>query len=252
MRYLTFVSVGGRWCLREDLRGAVITYRDAAPRVQDIGAAVTPVLWLSCDDGAVYRLTLPALASPERVPWDGERIGALACSPDGTRALVVEHDGGAPRLRMWDGSAWQHVTVGVPPDVSSKVAWVDDTRIAFESSNRRLVVLDTVTGAEEEGPPGCCPAAAPSAARWYAIADGRPVTFPTRDAFAGSAAPVEDFRIRRPTSLSVTTDGEVCAWTEPRALYRVRAYVQRRGGRRRRFRERERGVAAVIGPYDVG
>ena len=246
-RYLMFASVGGSWRLHEAERGPVIAEVDPAPQVHDLSAAVEPVLWLSTQE-ALYRLALPELASAERIPWDGERIGALACSPDGTRAVVVEHDGEAPRLRIWDGSGWEHVAARARPDISGGVAWVDGSRIAYETSERRLLLLDTATGAESHGPAGCCPAAAVRIGRWYAIAAGRAVSFPTQDA---DPAPLEGFSMHGPTSLSVTADGEVCTWTEARALYRVRAYVQRRGGRRRRLPERERGAAAVIGPYEA-
>jgi hypothetical protein len=246
-RYLTFASVDDRWRLHEDVKGTVIATVEPAPQVHDLSAAVEPVLWLPTRE-AVYRLTLPDLAAAERIPWDGERIGALACSPDGTRAVVVEHDGEMPRLRMWDGSGWQHVAARARPDISSKLAWIDGSRIAYETSERRLLLLDTATGVDQEGPAGCCPAAAARIGRWYAIAGGRAVSFAAQDA---DPAPLEGFRMRRPTGLTVTADGEVCTWTEARSLYRVRAYVQRRGGRRRRLRERERGAAAVIGPYEA-
>ena len=260
MGYLTFVSVRREWRLHQDLRGAVVSVRDSAPQVHDLSAASTPVLWLSClgDDGVgrvIYRLSLPELASPERIPWEGERIGALACSPNGTRAVVVEVGDSVraqPRLRMWDGSSWQHVDARAQPDISSGLAWLDHARIAYETRERRLLLLDVETGAHALGPPGCCPAAATRAAAWYAVVEGRVAALGIDEAFSGPPAPVEGFRFRTVSSLAFTQDAEVCSWTEARALHRHRAYVQRRGHRRRRFHERERGAGAVIGPYGTG
>ncbi|HEY4281142.1 MAG TPA: hypothetical protein VGM91_23210 [Conexibacter sp.] len=242
-----FASVGGSWRLHEAERGPVIASVDSVPQVHDLCAAVEPVLWLSTQE-AIYRLTLPDLVSAERIPWDGERIGAIACSPDGMRAVVVEHGGDEPRLQMWDGRSWERIAVRTRPDISSGVAWVGDSRIVYETSERRLLLLDIATGAEREGPAGCCPAAAARIGRWYAIAGGRAVSFGAQDA---DPEPLEGFRMRRPTSLSVTSDGEVCTWTEALELYRVRGYAQRRGGQRRHLPEREHGAAAVIGPYEA-
>ena len=258
--YLTFVSVRREWRLHEDLGGSLLAVHGSAPQIHDLSAASKPVLWLSClgNEGvarSIYRLALPGLSSPEPIPWDGERIGAIACSPDGTRAVVVEVRDSVraqPRMRVWDGGSWQHVETDAHPDISSKVAWLDDARIAYETHERRLLLLDMETGAHSVGPPGCCPAPATEAAAWYAVVRGRVSAFRVDNAFSAPPAPVERFRFGTVSSLAVTRDGEVCSWTEPRALHRHRAYMQRRDHRRRRFRERERGAGVVIGPYGTG
>ena len=258
MAYLTFVGQGRTRRLFRGVGadGDPLVEREGTP-VQAFAAARAPVLWVSGREGdggptTVERLTLPDLTGAA-VDWPGARVGALAAAPEGDRAAAIELPeavGEWPRLRLWDGRAWQTVATEPRPDISSRLAWIDAGRLAYESGERRLTVVDLATSQTEQGPPGCCPAAATAVGEWFAVAAERVVRFPV-DGGVVAPVPVEGIEFDDVASLSVTHDGQVFTWIEPGLLHRLKGYVQQRGGRRRRFRAIDAAIGAVLGPYEV-
>jgi len=259
MAYLTFIGRGQTMRLYRGVgtKGDVLVERAAAAPVQAFSSAVEPILWVSGRDAdgdrtTIERVALPALIE-ERIEWGGGRVGALAASPDGGRVAAVELPddiGDRPRLRHWDGIAWQAVATTPDPEISSKLAWLDDQRVVYESSERRLTVVDLGSGRTDVGPPGRLPAAASVAGEWYAVSGDRVVRF----GMGGppeAPTPVEDFDFRDVASLFVTHDGQVFTWIEPGMLHRLKGYVQRRGQRRKRLSAIDDGIGAVLGPYDL-
>ena len=187
------------------------------------------------------------------VAWPGGRLQAIAVSPDGSRVAAVEIPSelrGVPALWLRDGAGWQRVPTGPQPDISTRLAWLEPSRLAYESADRRLVLLDLQSGQHEVGPVGSCPVAAPDRREWYAIVGGRVMTFAWQRPFASPPAALGGFRLGQVATLRVTRDGQVLAWTEPRLALRTRGYLQFGGRRRVRFRALEQGNGAVIGPYD--
>lgn len=259
MEYLTFVSRKGVWQLYQGVgdQGVPVAQGQASLSVQDMSAAAQPWLWL-CGQagggrGAVHKLALPDLRG-EAITWSGSRVGAVASTADGERAVALELPA-APsqqaRLLLWSGDHWQPLRLSAFPDVSSKVAWLDERRIVYESGQRRLVVADVLTGESHAGPRGSWPASASLRGEWYAVVDAQVVVFPSRDPFQDSPTRLAGFDFGHVTTLRVSQDGQVCSWTQPRFLYRSKGYVQRRGERRARFRALDDGIGAVIGPYSL-
>jgi hypothetical protein len=110
-------------------------------------------------------------------------------------------------------------------------------------------VIDLTDGSIRSGGAGCCPAAAVSSGRWFAVQNDVIVAFMDIDPAYGPD-PDRGFSPRRhPSTLRATTDGEVLSWIEPRGLYKTRCIVQARGGRRIRVRQADGGLAAVVGPF---
>jgi hypothetical protein len=257
MDYLTFIGRGRTMSLYRGIgaEGDPLAEREAAAPVQAMSGAREPVLWVSGrgadgDRTSIERVAVPALTG-ERIEWQGGRVGSLACSPDGSQVVVLELPddvGDCPRLWRWDGSAWQEVETDPVPDISSKLAWLDGGRLAYESAARRLTVVDLESGRTEEGPPGCCPAAATLAAEWYAVSDGRVVRFAV-DGPPRAPAPLEGVDFADVATLAVTHDGQVFTWIEPGMLHRLKGYVQQRGNRRNRFRAIDDAIGAVVGPF---
>jgi len=259
MGYVTFVDLRGNW---RSYRGAgdageVINELNAAIPLHDLAAAHEPVLWVcsqssSNEKTSVERVMLPGLTR-EHVPWNGRRVGALASAPDGRQAVALELPsdvGQQPSLWLWDGNSWNAVKHQVIPDISSKLAWLDGSRIVYESIDRRLTILDLISGQVEIGPAGCCPAAAYDLREWYAVSSGRVVRFPFEQSFSHPPAVVDSFNFGNVTTLRVTRDGDVFTWTEPRFGHRSKGYIQQRGQSRKRFRLIDEGIGAVFGPFD--
>lgn len=196
-------------------------------------------------------MKLPSL-SREHLAWNGGRVGALASAPDGRRVVALELPSDTseqPALWLWDGNSWNAVKQQVISDISSKLAWLDGTRIVYESVNRQLTILDLATGHIEIGPSGCCPAAAGDIREWYAISNGRVVRFPFELSFTNPPTALDGFDFGNVTTLRVTRDGNVFTWTEPRWGYRSKGYIQQRGPSRKRFRLIDEGIGAVLGPF---
>jgi hypothetical protein len=256
-QYLTFVSRRHHWRL---YRGAGTTEflaeRANAEPVVDAAAAVAPFLWLTCAGpggrGLVRRLRLPQLTA-ESIPWDGGRIGAVASAPDGDRAVILELPKDVecrPRLRLWTSTDWAPIEAQEQPDISSALAWIGGDAIAYESAARRLAVIELSSNRTELGPPGSSPAAAVERREWYAVSAGKVLTFPVDRPFDAAPRILEGFSFGTPFRLRFTNDGEVCTWMEPFFVKQIKGYVQRRGGRRRRLRELNDGLAMVVGPVE--
>jgi hypothetical protein len=257
MQYLTFVAEDFRWRLHEGIgsSNAPIAEREGNP-VFDFSAGDAPVIWVIASKQAggpseLYRLRLPEL---ERATYTlpAPRLGAVACAPDGEAVAVLALPGDIDELpAIWVRSAgsWQSVTASIRPDISSKLAWIAPRHLAFESSGRRLTVLDLDTSAAEEGPEGCCVAAATRIGRWFALSAGTGISFSAQDPFKHPAEPIDGVSLRDPGSLRVTADGEVFTWTQSLPFHRVRGYVQKRGSRPIHFPTIERGSGGVVGPY---
>jgi hypothetical protein len=138
------------------------------------------------------------------------------------------------------------------PHVSSTLAWVGGDRVAFESAERRLAVVDLGSGDCANGPPGSSPTAAWRRREWFALGHGRVLGFASDRPFEQPPRPVEGFDFGAPSRIRFTSDGEVCAWTEPRLVKQVRGYVQVRGEKRRRLKELDDGIAVVVGGGSEG
>lgn len=259
-RYLTFVSRAQRWALYHGVGPTdLVDERAGADAVVDVAASDEPVLWLACvapdGGGLVRRVRLPSL-SPEPVPWEGGRVGAVAGAPDGDRAVVLELPdelGELPRLRLWTSTEWQSIETRERPDISSALAWIGRDTIAYESSARQLAVVDLASSAPgtELGPEGSSPAAARRRGEWYAISGGDVLAFPRERPFESPPRVVDEFSFGTPSRVRFTNDGEICTWTEPRFVKQVKGYVQTRNGRRRRLRElNDGGIAVVVGPFE--
>ena len=257
MKYLTFVAEGFTWRLYEGIgaSNAAIAERRGKP-VFDFSAGDAPVLWLIASEQAggpseLHRLHLPQLER-EAHASPAPRLGAVASAPDGEAAAVLALPGDIdelPTIWHWSTGRWQSVTATVRPDISSKLAWIAPRHLAFESSGRRLTVLDLDTGAAQEGPEGCCVVAATRIGRWFALSAGTGISFSAQDPFKHPAEPIDGVSLRDPGSLRVTADGEVFTWTQSLPFHRVRGYVQKRGSRPIHFPTIERGSGGVVGPY---
>ena len=258
MAYSTFVSSGYTWRLFSGIGDArtLVLALDGRPVLHDASAAVQPVVWV-CGrrpdhaGDVVQRVALPSLRA-EELPPAGNRVGAIASSPQGDEAvaLTLPTDlGDMPSLRRWHGGTWQDLPSPVAPDISSKVAWIDGHRIAFESAARRLTVLDVDAGTAQSGPPGALPAAAVSAGAFYAAVAERVCRFSTAEPFSTDAQPVDAIAFGTVTSLRVTHDGNVFTWTEPRGLLQSKYFTQERTGQRSRLRDADEGFGIVVGPY---
>jgi hypothetical protein len=257
LSYYTFVGRRRSWQLYRGVGiGKIVERRDGDPIV-DVSGADRPILWLASlradGGGGLHRVSLPGLDA-EGIPWTGGRIGAVASAPDGERAAVLELPDGLdemPRLLVWRRDGWSSVTTSERPDISSALAWISADRVAYESASRRLSVADVGTGsADSVGPPGSSPTPVWRHAEWRAISDGSVVAFPSERPFEFPPRQVDGFSFRQPSRVRCSSDGEVCAWTEPWLVKQVRGYVQVRKERRRRLRELEDGLGAVVGPYE--
>ncbi len=260
MEYVTFANQKRTWRLYRGTGrdGEVLAERSDSLSLLDLSAAQQPVLWVCSQPvdnqrSIVQRLILPELRI-EPIAWDGGRIGALASAPNGEQALALElpnQPNEQPGLWLWSGHSWTSVDSQVIPDISSKLAWLDAARIAYESNSRQVTVLHLDTRGVEVGPPGCCPAAAGEIGEWYAINQGKVLRFPFEEPFRHAPATLDSFKFGHVLTLRVTHDGQVCTWTEPRFLYQSKGYLQARGRSRQRFREIDDGIGAVLGPYPL-
>jgi hypothetical protein len=203
--------------------------------------------------GFVDRLSMPELEA-ESVRWDGRRLGAIACSADGRRAVVTDLPsaaGESVELRVWEEGIWSTVACRPAPDISSRLAWLDGARVAFESSERRLAIIDLASGQVDEGPPARCPAAAPGRGEWYALASGFVLRFPFRHPFGRPQDVVPLGGSRERDGLRVSDDGRFFAWQEPALGMRRRGYVADLSGGVRRLRGLDTGLGGVLGPYEL-
>ena len=259
MGYITFIDLKGKWRLYRGIgaEGELIKELDPATLLHDLSPALTPLLWVCGQTsvnqtGSTQRVKLDDL-SREDVAWSGGRVGAIASAPDGQRcvALGLPSDvGQQPALWMWNGSSWTTIAPQIMPDISSRLAWLDGSKIVYESVERKLTILDISSGKTEVGPSGCCPAAAAGIREWYAIAGGRVLRFPFEKSFATQAATLDEFNFGKVTTLRVTSDGNVFTWTEPKWGYRSKGYFQERGKQRKRFQLIDDAIGAVLGPFD--
>lgn len=259
MGYLTFYGRTDRWQILPGIgkSSEVVGERTDPPRLADLAAAMDPWLWVcvSSQDRSRWwleRLRLPDLRTEETIPLQG-RADALACAPDGRRVAVLgtsEGDAG-PTLRIRDEGGWSSVATTSPPDLSSRLAWIGPSMIAYENRDRRLSVLDLVSGETAVGSPGRVPAAAQRTDSWYAVSGSRGVRFDLSDRRLATPQPVEGFGFGRVTDLRVTHDGEVFTWKTPRFWFGSKTFVQKRHEPRRRLRRLEDGLVVVMGPYDL-
>jgi hypothetical protein len=260
MPYLTFVSRDQTFYLYKGIgtEGQLLRETSQQDRLIDFCPGQQPILWLASrransEQGAIRRLLLPDLAG-EEMSWPGGRVGAIACAPDGEQALVLElpeHPAARPRLWWWATQAWQVVEATLTPDISSKLAWLDGTRVVFESTDRALAVLDLSNGNVEVGPSGCCPVAAAAAHEWYALSGGAVSRFSFDPALRRLPTLSEGLQFGRVSALRVTSDGQVFTWVEARFHYRLRGFIQQRGQRQTHFPLIEHGLGAVLGPYTL-
>lgn len=260
MGYVTFVDLNGRWRLYRGVgdAGELLCDLNAATSLHDLSAAREPVIWVcsqsasTIQETSIQRVKLPALTS-EHVAWNRGRPGALAAAPDGRQIVALNlpsETSQQPALWLWDGNHWKSIKEQAIPDISSKLAWLDDSRIVYESVERRLTILNLVSGETEIGPSGCCPAAAVDIREWYALSSGRVMRFPFEQSFSNPPTPLAGFDFGNVTTLRVTRDGNVFTWTEPRWGYRSKGYIQEREQARKRFRPLDKGIGAVLGPFE--
>ena len=254
MGYITFIDLKGKWRLYRGTgaEGELIKELDPAMALHDLSAAHGPLLWVCGQtSGSIQRVKLDDL-SREDVNWTGGRVGAIAGAPDGQRCVALELPSDVGRqttLQLWNGSSWTIVQTNLIPDISSKLAWLDGSKIVYESVERKLTILDLDSGQTEVGPAGCCPAAAAGIREWYAISAGRVLRFPFEKSFANQTT-VDEFNFGNMTTLRVTGDGNVFTWTEPKWGYRSKGYFQERGKPKKRFGILDEAIGAVLGPFD--
>jgi len=258
MGYVTFIARQESWRLHAGIgsNGRLLTRRDKMPALLDLGTARNSVLWACTRQNqsgptALYRVTLPNL-DMESVSWAGHRIGAIASAPDGERAVVLtlpQDETEQPTLWFGNVSSWERISIQPKLDISSKIAWLDATRIVCESSQRQLIIFDMKTGSLELGPLGFYPVSASCVQEWYAMSGGRVVRFPFHESFRRSPFGIEGFALNEAATLRVSADGQVFTWTVPLALHRSTGYVQQKGKARQRFRDLDNGAAlgAVVG-----
>ena len=261
MDYFTFVAAPPAWRVYHGVggEGPPLVERQSSARLVDFDAARQPIVWMAGHEDLaerpfVMRLGLFDLRG-DTIPWDHGRLGALACSPDGLRAIALRLPAAANEqveLWRWHGERWDRIDTAIRPDISSRVAWLDDRRIAYESSARTLVVLDPDTGHAETGPPGSLPARGGNR-DWIAMSQGRATRFPIDSPFAHPEV-VRDFEIGDAVRLRLSADGAICTWAEATAPMRSTGYIQQRHESRRRFPVLDDGAAlgAVVGPYERG
>jgi hypothetical protein len=260
MEYVTFVARRSIWRLYKGVGGHHRQLRErlGMDRLSGLGTGSSSVFWAFGSRAEprrdfIQRVRLPNLDS-EDARWGGHRVGAVAGSHDSEGALAIALP---DRLRegtaVWrfQGRYWKGLELAVTPDISSKVAWLDMSLCVYESTARRLTLLHLDTGLTEEGPRGCCPVVAPEIREWYAICQGKVVRFEFHNPFGRAAKPVEGIDFGNVTSLQVTADGQVWAWTEPRIGYQSKGFIQQKGCRRERFPEVDTGVSAVLGPLSL-
>lgn len=254
--YLTFVSTADRWsCYRGiGTNGPVAARRLVrAPLAQFAGSARPTAFGCYQPDSesasVLIRIDLTTLDS-EEVGWSHRRIGAVACDPEGRRVAVVklpESPADQPNILLSEGDGWTPIASTVVPDISSGLAWVGLNSVAFETSERRLAVVDLRDGSARPGMVGSAPAGVPRGTHWYAVVEGKPVVFTGPELGHPDAA--AGFRVTaRPYWLQASADGRVLSWKEPHGAFKSRAFVQRQFGDRIRVREADAGLAAVIGP----
>jgi hypothetical protein len=254
--YLTFVAANQRWTLRVGvgIDGPIAAAINGAP-VRDLSAPLDRSLWLllaaaSGSGTDIVRLSIPRMETARVAPPPG-RLDRLAVTPAGTRIAALELPSGLddlPRLWLGEHETWRPLSEVPTPDISSHLAWLDQSRLAMESSDRRLCVVNVDSGQSEIGPPGCCMAAATLSGSWYALVDGQVAGLPIQAPFENPRFAPEGFSFASVSSLHVTQDGRVFTWTEPLVAHRLRAYVQEQGRKRMRVRDIEQGSGAVIGP----
>lgn len=259
MEYATFIGRGQTSQVYRGIGadGPLLGELSHAFPLHDFSAAGRALLWVCgyAADGRgtfVERLTLPSMHR-EQITWRGGRVGALVTNRDGQQAVALElpqDTAGRPALWWWHGSGWIAAPDQVIPDISSRLAWLDGSRVVFESAQRRLCVLDLDGGKTEQGPISYYPAAAADIQQLYAISQGQVVCFPFMHLFDSPPAILHGFSFRHVTTLRVTHCGNVFTWTEPRFIYRSRGYIQRRGHCRMRFQPIDKAVGGVIGPFD--
>lgn len=258
MGYLTFICNGPKWDLYQGIgsEGELLKEWHDQMRVRAFDAGEKPILWICGGSNMqetkrIQRIILPDLLI-EELSWNGARIGAIACAPEGERAVVIElptRVAEQPRIWLWQSRVWERIETEVTPDISSKLAWLDSERVVFEADSRRLVILDLESRRIETGPAGCCPTAARKIGEWYGIHKGLVMRFSFQEQMNNDPQRLTGFSFGRVTFLRATNDGQVFTWKEPRFLYRYKGYVQKSGHRRKRFPMIDRGVGAVIGPY---
>lgn len=256
MVYLTFYARDDVWQVfqgTDDLVKPIGERRDP-PRLADFCAGLHANLWIcgSQRDGNhwfVEKLSLPGLIVEQTIDL-GWRANAIAVAPDEERMVLLRSGTGEePGLWLWSRPTWKPLTA--TPDFSSRLAWIDESKIAYENRDRRLNVIDVETEEITTGVPGHWPRAAQRSDQWYAVSGGAVVAFSTSEPGPIEPGPVEGIAFGRVTSLQVTHDGQVFTWTEPRFWFGNKSFVQKRNGRRRRLRQLEDGELAVIGPYEL-
>ena len=245
MGYKTFVARSDAWILYPDIgvAGSPIAEQRTPFSAVDFSIG-SEWIWI-WDEGSVCRLDLLTLAA-QHIPFEG-RVGAVGGAPDGNRAAAIALPGSqseTPRLVWWDGFSWERVEA--EPDISSKVAWLGDDRIAFESADRRLAVADLGNRSVRLGPQGSNPVAAHEADSWFAIVGGKLVRFPATGSFDRPAAGADGFDPQNPVRLWFTPDAQVCTWKQPKILYRTTGHYQVKGKTSQRFPEIDEALGAVV------
>src|SRR4029453_6280926 len=123
--------------------------------------------------------SLPDLSVEQTVElaW---RADAIAVAPDGERIVLLQSGTGeGPRLWLWSKS--DSKSLAAAPDLSTRLAWIDESKIAYENRERQLCLIDAETGETTFGLPGHWPRAAQRTDQWYAITGTAAVAFSIHD-----------------------------------------------------------------------
>jgi hypothetical protein len=250
--YLTFFAGPEEWRVHQGIgtAGPVLSRRKPVFPVADFSASYQPHFWV-CGNEQVKCFDFAELVE-RPVPAPTGRLTAVAAAPEQVAAVALQapstHRDSVKILRG-DASGWTTLQASAAPDISSRLAWIDQQHIAYESAERLLCVHDMKNGEIQKGPPGAAPASAAGSDKWFAIVAGRIVEFPVNDPFAKEAVPVTGYDFEKPQRLWPSQDGAVFTWIEPFRLYRNRGFIQAHGKKAIEIRDWSEAPVFVAGPY---
>lgn len=250
--YLTFFAGPEEWRIHQGIgtAGPVLSRRKPVFAVADFSASDQQHFWV-CGNEQVKCFDFTNLAE-RPLPAPTGRLTAVAAAPEQVAAVALQapatHRDSVKILRG-DAFGWTPLQLSAAPDISSRLAWIDQQHLAYESAERLLCVHDMKNGEIQKGPPGAAPASGAGTGKWYSIVAGRIVEFPVNDPFAKEGIPVTGYDFDKPQRLWPSHDGAVFTWVEPFRLYRNRGFIQAHGKQAIELRDWSEAPVFVAGPY---
>lgn len=250
--YLTFFAGPEEWRIHRGVgtAGPVLSRRKPVFPVTCFSASRQPHFWV-CGHEQIKCFDFADLAEHAFPAAEG-RLTAVAAAPDQVAAVALQAPAtpdDSVKLLRGDASGWAPLQPSAAPDIASRLAWIDEHHIAYESAERRLCVQDLKNGEVQKGPHGAAPASAAGISKWYAILAGRVLEFPTEAPFAKEGVAVAGFDFKTPQRLWVSYDGAVFTWIEPFRLYRNRGFIQAHGKEAIEISNWSEAPEFVAGPY---